>query len=134
VDSKKLVSKDRKAVSPSFELELGGRVVGSFRIILTACANIQGKAGSCFRRAKGCGLVELKSESPDIREAVVLQASLWTDGAQDEIHIRSAEPVRHDFSEICVCGVSEEWDFSAAVDQASQTFAIQVVAFAARDA
>lgn len=129
VDTKKLSSKDRTAVSPSFDLELEGEVVGSFRIILTACSCAQGKAGSSFRKAKGCGLVELKSESPEVLKPILVQASLWTDNANEETQIKYAEPVRHDFSEICVCGVSEEWDFNTAVDQASQTFAIQLIAF-----
>jgi len=128
IDSKKLSSKDKKAVSPSF------RHWGSFRIILSPCAISQERNGACFRRAKGRGFVELKCESREVSDPLVIQASLWTDNGNGETMIKCAEPVRHDFSEKCVCSVSEEWDFSAAVDPASQTFTICLVAFTDRKA
>lgn len=134
VDSKKLTSKDKKAVSPSFDIELEGSKVGSFRIILTPCMVSQERSGACFRRARGWGRVEIKNESREGLQPLVLQASLWFDNGQQQIPVKRAEKVRHDFSEICVCEVSDEWDFSAAVDQASQVFGIHLVAFAEKRA
>lgn len=132
IDSRKLYTKDKKAVSPSFNIELGGQVAGSFRIILTPSVVSQARNGACFRKAKGWGVVELKSESVETLDPLVMQASLWRDNGKEEIQIKCSPPVRHDFSGTCVCAVSEEWDFSAAVDQASLTFSVHLAAFAHR--
>lgn len=133
VDSKKLASRDRQAVSPPFDIQLEGQAVGSFRLLLCPCAISHERNGSCFRKAKGCGLVELKNESGEVCKPLVIQASLLSSG-REEIVVKSAERVRHNFSETCVCVVSQEWDFGTAVDPASQMFLIRISVFGERQA
>jgi len=135
IDSRRLVSKDKKAVSPSFAIKLEGRILGSFRMILTPRTVSRERNGSCFRRAKGWGVVEVKSESGEgeALEPLVMQATLLTGGDfKEALRKRESGFVTHNFSETCVCAVSEEWDFSAAVGEATQSFIVRLEVFAER--
>jgi len=129
VDAKKLKGSDKVAVSPSFEL---ADYPGNFKIMLVPKAVSDRKGGASFKKAKGRGYVQLKCEAALEGETaagtMTLRASVGTGNPQDEQEPPRG-PVSHNFAECGVCCLSsmkqqEEWNFSKAVDEASQTFEV----------
>lgn len=121
VDLKKLRSKERVLVSPSFELPLACEA--PFRMMLQAKVVADKKGGECFIKAKGWGSIHLKCESSMENlpqdACVVFKVSagrgLWRG------------PVVHDFAHGGVSGLpraQQDWDFKAACEEGSQTFLV----------
>eukprot|EP00930_Biecheleria_cincta_P065615 TRINITY_DN5145_c2_g1_i1.p1 TRINITY_DN5145_c2_g1~~TRINITY_DN5145_c2_g1_i1.p1 ORF type:complete len:511 (+),score=107.38 TRINITY_DN5145_c2_g1_i1:83-1615(+) len=121
VDSSKLKGHERQTVSPSFELPFEGQSM--FRLVLIPTPNPDGKGGASFKKAGGCGSVQLKSESSTGLVTFLVSIS---NGSPD-FPRQSRGPVRHDFSELSTCGLpkgQDQWEFTKAVDKESQTFTV----------
>merc|ERR1740117_1730235 len=58
VDSRKLKSSDREAVSPTFEVSCGGVI--NFKMVLKPKAMDSNKGGACFKKSRNKGSVELR--------------------------------------------------------------------------
>merc|ERR1719197_269806 len=58
VDSRKLKSSDREAVSPTFEVSCGE--VLNFKMVLRPKVMDSNKGGACFKRSRNKGYVELR--------------------------------------------------------------------------
>lgn len=109
VDAKKLNGKDSHVLSPSFDIFPGS----SFKMMLRPNAEN-------FKRAKGCGSVELKliDGTPDIA-LLNFRISVGEHS--------SPELVAHDFSKNNIAGSSssaKHFDFKSAVDTASSTLLV----------
>merc|ERR1712139_536556 len=61
VDSRKLKSSDREAVSPTFDVSCGGTV--SFKMVLKPKVMDSNKGGACFKKSRNKGYVELRCVS-----------------------------------------------------------------------
>jgi len=128
VDARKLRGSDKVAVSPPWELPFTS---GQFRIMLCPKATHDRKGGASFRKAKGKGSVHLKSEAkPEEAPAGVITMWISVGGGTTGAPRSSPRgPVQHNFADNGVAGLAkdlEEWDFSAAVDEASQTFLVSL--------
>jgi len=127
VDARKLKSTDREAVSPMFELSFSKIV--NFKILIRPKVVSSVRGGACFKKAKGKGSVELRcldEVTAAMNPIVTFRISVGsgTDPARQE---PPRGPVRHDFTKKAICGLpagQEEWDFSKAVDEATQTFVV----------
>lgn len=120
----KLKSSDKQAVSPPFELSLGSRHV-LFRVILYPKVITDGKGGSCFKKARGKGYMQLKCEAEldEMPGDVVFYAWL----GEDDMKLPVRGPMQHSFAQSAVCGLQkerEEWDFASAVSKKSMTFIV----------
>jgi len=126
VDARKLRGRDKIAVSPPFELDSPR---GTFRLMLCPKAVSDRKGGASFQKAKGRGFVQVKCEAA-LGEATagVLSLRISVDSGRPGSAAQepSRGPVRHDFAQSGVCCHEEEWNFTQAVDEASQTFAVSV--------
>eukprot|EP00933_Yihiella_yeosuensis_P044516 TRINITY_DN3974_c0_g2_i1.p1 TRINITY_DN3974_c0_g2~~TRINITY_DN3974_c0_g2_i1.p1 ORF type:complete len:478 (+),score=93.28 TRINITY_DN3974_c0_g2_i1:97-1434(+) len=128
VDARKLKSTDREAVSPQFELTFGAPVM--FKMIMKPKAVSNERGGSCFKRSRGKGTVELRSINLDstselaVKPVVTFRIGVGSSTIKPE-KIRG--PVRHDFSEKPISGLPDGqaiWDFGRCVDEATQTFVV----------
>lgn len=127
VDARKLKSTDREAVSPMFELSFSKIV--NFKILIRPKVISSVRGGASFKKAKGKGSVELRcldEVTAAMNPVVTFRISVGsgTDPARQE---PPRGPVRHDFTKKAICGLpagEEEWDFSKAVDEATQTFVV----------
>merc|ERR1711924_288741 len=123
VDARKLTTRDTKAVSPPFELSLGGREA-TFKLMLVPVCTADKKGGSSFKKAQGMGKILMKCEADfDIPEDVANVRFRLAVGSGAKQHCRG--PVDHNFSQNSLCGLpaaEEVWDFHTAVDEASMTF------------
>merc|ERR1712124_15265 len=121
VDARKLNSDHKVIVSQTCELHLKGRPV-PFKVILTPKEVTNRKGGQSFKRSRGVGSIQLKCDSEEpFTEVVRVKFSVGRS--------LSRGPVVHDFSQTGVCSLKsdqENWDFSKAVDRASQKFDIRV--------
>jgi len=120
VDARKVQGKDRQVVSSSFTLFPDV----SCRLMIKPKPKGLSKGLSSFQKARGCGSLELKLvEGAEKVPAFSFSLSIGSHDKQDG----PRGPVHHDFSSTSVCGVSkgdEDWDFKAAVDEASGTFLV----------
>jgi len=122
VDAGKLQGHERQAVSPFFEIPLGGQTA-SFRLVVIPRAPADVKGSASFKKAGGRGCVQVKCEVP--RGLVSFWVSV-TDGRGD-FPRRPRGPIAHDFAWQSTCGLPKDqelWDFREAVDRVSQTFTI----------
>lgn len=124
VDARKLRSTDREAVSPPFDLSYAGPV--TFKMIMRPKAISSERGGSCFKRSRGRGTIELRcmAES-DASERPVVTFRIGVGSKEKPDKLRG--PVRHDFSEKLICGLPDGqaiWDFSKTVDEVTQTFVV----------
>lgn len=121
VDAGKLRNHERQAVSPSFELPLAS--LATSRLVIFPKANADGKGSASFKKSGGWGSVYLKCEASGGSVSFMLSVS---DGTMD--YVRSPRgPVTHNFADHSTCGLprdQEQWDFSKAVNHATQTFAV----------
>eukprot|EP00929_Paragymnodinium_shiwhaense_P101542 TRINITY_DN646_c0_g2_i1.p1 TRINITY_DN646_c0_g2~~TRINITY_DN646_c0_g2_i1.p1 ORF type:complete len:310 (-),score=52.13 TRINITY_DN646_c0_g2_i1:305-1234(-) len=121
VDARKLVSDHKVIVSPSFEVELAAQTV-PFKVILTPKEVTLRKGGQSFKRSRGMGSIQLKCESAgDFAEMAQVKFSVGRS--------LSRGPVLHDFGQSGVCSLKSEidtWNFTQAVDEASQSFDIRI--------
>ncbi|CAE8710370.1 unnamed protein product [Polarella glacialis] len=133
VDARKLISTDREAVSPSFELSFfAGPVV--FKMILRPRQISSERGGACFRGSRGKGTVELRcmAESDTAEKLAVtfrlgVGSSNNSNSSSNSNSMKLRGPVRHDFSEKQTSGLppgQAEWDFRRAVDEDTQTFVV----------
>lgn len=128
VDAKKLRGSDKVAVSPAFEMP---SIPGTFRMMLCPKAVSERKGGASFKKAKGRGFVQLKCEAA-LGEAgcgnMTLQICVGSGRPDTPWQSPLKGPVQHNFAENGVCCIpsrlEEEWNFSKAVDEASQTFVV----------
>lgn len=133
VDARKLKSADTAGVSPPFDLLLGRPV--TFRLMIRPKTISTARGGASFKKAKGKGTVELRC----LDEV--------SEGANPVVHFRIGVgngysvaqpdtlrgPVQHDFAMKSICGLpagQDEWDFSKAVDEVTQTFVVCLEIFA----
>eukprot|EP00930_Biecheleria_cincta_P023714 TRINITY_DN1707_c0_g1_i1.p1 TRINITY_DN1707_c0_g1~~TRINITY_DN1707_c0_g1_i1.p1 ORF type:complete len:463 (+),score=102.56 TRINITY_DN1707_c0_g1_i1:135-1523(+) len=127
VDARKLKSTDREHVSPSFDLSCAVPV--SFKMILRPRMVASDRGGAAFKRSRGRGTVQIRcmAES-DAHELPVVTFRIGVGSSgQGGRQLKLRGPVRHDFSEKNMCGLpqgQDEWDFSRAVDEDTQTFVI----------
>jgi len=124
VDAGKLHGHERQAVSPSFDLPMGGHT-SNFRLIIVPKSSSDVKGSASFKKAGGRGCVQLKCEAP---RGVV---SFWisTTNGRDDYLRKPRGPIAHDFAWHSTCGLprdQEQWDFGKAVDKSSQTFTVCV--------
>eukprot|EP00931_Biecheleriopsis_adriatica_P041965 TRINITY_DN23922_c0_g1_i2.p1 TRINITY_DN23922_c0_g1~~TRINITY_DN23922_c0_g1_i2.p1 ORF type:complete len:418 (+),score=100.47 TRINITY_DN23922_c0_g1_i2:43-1254(+) len=147
VDARVLRGTDREKVSPPFDLSVGG-VGCEFKMVIRPAASSDARGGHSFKKAKGKGTVELRclnevepavncsmtfrfaigrgkasaasAASAGTTEGGAAAAGSTEGGAAAAPQI--SETIRHDFAEKAICGHSEKYDFSAVVDEASQTF------------
>lgn len=136
VDGRKLRSNDRNAVSPGFELAVGqtNAQPRPFKMIITPNVSSDGRGGSSFRRAKGCGSVQLKCEAPP-EEVGNLPVSFHLsagNGRHDKPNLQGPRgPVIHNFAQSGVSGLTKKtsddiWDFLSVLDKDSDTFVVQL--------
>lgn len=121
VDAGKLRNHERQAVSPSFELPLAS--LATSRLVIFPKANADGKGSASFKKSGGWGSVYLKCEASGGSVSFMLSVS---DGTADFVR-NPRGPVMHNFADHSTCGLprdQEQWDFSKAVNHATQTFAV----------
>jgi len=127
VDSRKLKSSDREAVSPTFEVSCGDII--HFKMVLKPKVMDSQKGGACFKRSRNKGYIELRCVT-DLEQAgptvkPTLTFRLQVASARRQEHFRG--PVRHNFADRAICGLPEgqdEWDFGKVVDHNNSTFGI----------
>lgn len=127
VNARVLKSMDKSAVSPSFDLDLPGSGVQTFRLTLYPSAKGDGKGAGSFRKAKGRGRIVLKCET-QVPETAPRLAVTFLVGEGDG-HQAARGPVVHSFVEHSTCGLpkaTEEWDFGASVDEETKTLSVYV--------
>lgn len=125
VDARKLYSKDRALVSPSFALPMGCPV--PLRLVVQAKTKSQQTGGEQFGKAKGVGSVLLKCEA--VAEDVLGDACLDFSICVGDQAWRG--PVLADLACDGVFGLPprrQNWNFRSAVDAASNTFAVSLYA------
>jgi hypothetical protein len=129
LDSRKLDSQDKQAVSPGFELNFDGEEAPCpFRLVIHPTPKNDGRRGSGFKKSKGKGRIELKceaterpSDSPELAFRFAIGMGTVKQPFRSE--------VSSNFCENSCCGMpktEEEWDFSVAVDPESKTFLVVV--------
>lgn len=121
VDARKLRCRDKIAVSPPFALD---SPPGTFRLMLCPKAVSDRKGGASFQKAKGRGFVQVKCEAAlgeAARGAMSLRVAVGGPGGAAP---EPRGPLRHDFAQCGVCCDQEEWNFTRAVDEATQTFVV----------
>lgn len=124
VDAKKLRSKDRQIISPSFEI-IPGAV---FKLMMMPKMMGEKKGQACFQKAHGCGSIVLKHVAP-VEGTTSLSKLIFRitvgDGKQRQT---PRGPVDYDFGS-GVCGLpkrDELWDFLAAVNADSSTLTVSL--------
>lgn len=125
VDGRKLRGNDKQAVSPPFDLSLGTHGSVTFKMMLYPKTVADGRGGASFKKAKGCGYVQLKCEA-ELTEALAQVNFRLGIGSGDTIQ-ESRGPVCHNFAQSAVAGLprdQEEWDFMQVLDENSQTFVV----------
>jgi len=121
VDARKLRGNDKQAVSPPFSLNFGPQFHDIvFKLMLYPKVVSDSKGGASFKKARGCGFVQLKCEAELSQADANVQWRIVIGGV-------ARGPVIHNFSNSAVSRLpkdKEEWEFSTAVDQDSQTFVV----------
>jgi len=114
VDAQKMRTNDNLVASPSFELLPGL----SFKLMIKASETGCKKGQTGFKAAKGRGKIQLRCNDCDCASDAPKIVFSMSSGAE-----KMRGGVTHDFSHGAVCGLpcgEDEWDFSAAIDSASQ--------------
>lgn len=107
---KKLTTKDQQIISPSFEIGSGC----SFRLMLKPTAMGDKKGQACFKKAKGCGSVDLKlAECGGNAPTLMYSISIGN---------FTCGPFQHDFKDSCLSRNDQFVDFTKAVDPTTSTF------------
>jgi len=121
-DARKLSSSDKEGASGAFNLGLSSGPA-QFKMIIRASVVSTERRGSCFKKAKGKGCVEVRcleqmdSSLPLRFRLAVGKLRVWGEEARG--------PVEHNFADRALYSLPErvrEWDFSQHVDKPSQTF------------
>lgn len=114
VDARKLGSKDKQIISPSFQISPHASV----KIMIKPKSVGDRKGQASFHKAKGIGSLEVKSvEESTVAPTIRFCVSV---GGQ-----ASYGPVKHDFGN-GVCILPTEWDFRSAVDSESSSFLVSL--------
>jgi len=124
-DAKKLKSSDREAVSPEFQLIFQQEQAVKFKMVIRPTAVSTVRGGMAFRKARGKGSIELRCLDAAIMIPPVsfrLAVCSGRDLANPELP--PGAPVSHDFKTRTICLGQEEWDFTRAVDEATQCFVV----------
>lgn len=136
ISAKKLNGSDQSSVSPVMLLPSGrDQQLLPFKMILYAkpssCDN--GRGGASFRKAKGRGMIKLKSEATSslgedhtLPPALTFWLSAGTGRAPDALSSPRG-PVTHDFAKAATGGLNtdqEAWEFVQLVDKATDTFVV----------
>jgi len=96
VDARKLTGNDKRAVSPPFSLFLGPDFSSvPFRILLHPKVMNEAKGGSCFRKARGKGFVQLKCEQKISRQVSDIAVRISIGSSSRKQPFRG--PIRHSF-------------------------------------
>jgi len=130
VDAKKLKSNDRVAVSPPFDISIGGDQV-PFKLLVHPTVVSDGRGGSSFKKSKGHGKVELKCEAmfaADANATATYRISIGSGNAHEPDKWQSPRgPVRHDFAANGVSALpasDDTWDFASSVDENLMVFVV----------
>jgi hypothetical protein len=116
VDARKLTTKDQQIISPSFEIV----PECSFRLMLKPTAMGDKKGQACFKKARGCGSVDLKlAECRGSAPTLSYSISIGDSSAFG--------PIQHDFKDSCLSRNDQTIDFTKAVDPATSTFFVTLV-------
>jgi hypothetical protein len=124
VPSRKLLGTAKQVVSQSFDLPCGGGSLG-FRMLLSARQTADQKRDASFKRSRGKGSVAVKCEADVPAGLGSLTYRVYIRGGDRAQPPRG--PVTHDFSTSALSSLPpalSQWDFSAAADDASQTFVV----------
>lgn len=128
VDARKLRGNDKQAVSPPFEIWLGHRFPKvAFKMMIYPKHVSDGKGGASFKKAQGCGFVQLKCET-ELTAGLAPVSFCITIGSNDKVASLRG-PVIHDFSKSAVSGLPQdidEWNLNSVVDQLSMTFVVRL--------
>lgn len=137
ISAKKLNGSDQSSVSPVMMLPSGrDQQLLPFKMIIYAkpSSSDNGRGGASFRKAKGRGMIKLKSEatcSPGedhTLPALTFWLSVGTGRAPDALDsFRVRGPVTHDFAKTATGGLNtdqEAWEFVKLVDKATDTFVV----------
>eukprot|EP00931_Biecheleriopsis_adriatica_P041966 TRINITY_DN23922_c0_g2_i1.p1 TRINITY_DN23922_c0_g2~~TRINITY_DN23922_c0_g2_i1.p1 ORF type:complete len:336 (+),score=78.60 TRINITY_DN23922_c0_g2_i1:38-1009(+) len=147
VEARVLKSKDREKASPPFDLSVGG-VSCQFKMFIAADQVSDKRFEHCFKKAKGKGTVLLKCVSAvdsaancsmnfrfvsgfgrGAASAASATSAGTTDGGAAAAAPQISDKIGHDFAQQASCGPPDKYDFSAVVDEASQTFVICLEVF-----
>lgn len=139
VDSKKLKGSDKVAVSPPFQVAC---LPGTFKMMLCPRTVSDRKGGASFKKAKGRGYVQIKCEAggnSDTLGVASMNISVGPGRVDSKWQSPLKDPVQHNFEDCGVCSLQakteiaapesadkDDWNFLAAVDEASQTFAVRL--------
>jgi len=139
VDAKKLKGSDKVAVSPPFQVACAP---GSFKMMLCPRTVSDRKGGASFKKAKGRGYVQIKCEAGENSETLGMASIIIFAGpgrADSKWQSPMKMPLQHNFEDCGVCSLQakadiaapdsadkDDWNFLAAVDEASQTFAVRL--------
>eukprot|EP00930_Biecheleria_cincta_P095276 TRINITY_DN87254_c0_g1_i1.p1 TRINITY_DN87254_c0_g1~~TRINITY_DN87254_c0_g1_i1.p1 ORF type:complete len:359 (+),score=68.02 TRINITY_DN87254_c0_g1_i1:85-1161(+) len=139
VDAKKLRGSDKVAVSPPFQVACAP---GTFKMMLCPRTVSDRKGGASFKKAKGRGYVQVKCEAGGNSHTLGMASmniSVGPGRADSKWQSPLKEPVHHNFEDCGVCSLQskadisapdsadkDDWNFLAAVDDASQTFAVRL--------
>lgn len=130
VDGRKLRGNEKQTVSPPFELSFGHKFPSvTFKMMIYPEMVNEGKGGSCFRKSKGRGYVQIKCEA-ELEESVAWASFRISIGSGSKT-VGPRGPRYHNFSQSAVTGLEEGptkdehiWDFTEVLDEASQTFVV----------
>mmetsp|Transcript_85598 Transcript_85598/g.135786 ORF Transcript_85598/g.135786 Transcript_85598/m.135786 type:complete len:240 (-) Transcript_85598:110-829(-) len=130
VDGRKLRGNEKQTVSPPFELSFGHKFPSvTFKMMIYPEMVNEGKGGSCFRKSKGRGYVQIKCEA-ELEESVAWVSFRISIGSGSKT-VGPRGPRYHNFSQSAVTGLEEGptkdehiWDFTEVLDEASQTFVV----------
>jgi len=123
VEAHMIESDAPKVALQPFLITLPGRGQCTFKASLFADARNHKCSGMGFQNAKGRGRVELKCEAPAPERAggcLSVAVAVGAEGLRQE-----QGPRLHDFSKQSCCAF-RKWDFRAAVDPSTQSFAVEV--------
>jgi len=128
VDSRKLQTNDKQAVSPPFTLAIGSSTSRDviFKMMLFPKTVEDGKGGACFKKSRGKGTVRLKCEGDGAEVATLVSFCISVGSSADCLN-RFRGPVSHNFARAPVCGLpknQEEFDFTSVTDAESLTFVV----------
>lgn len=116
-DARKLKTKDRQIVSPSFQISPSA----SIKLIAKPKSAGKRKGEGCFRSSEGMGAIELKfMEGTEVAPKIRFCVSMGEQSPRG--------PFEHDFGKSRVCAMTqmEDWDFRACVDADSSTFHVSL--------
>mmetsp|Transcript_135758 Transcript_135758/g.378273 ORF Transcript_135758/g.378273 Transcript_135758/m.378273 type:complete len:163 (-) Transcript_135758:148-636(-) len=127
VDAKKLMSTDKEAVSPMFQLCFSKIV--NFKILIRPKVISSVRGGASFKKARGKGVVQLRcldEVTASVNPIVTFRITVGS-GSDPASQEPPRGPIKHDFTKKAICGLppdEEEWDFGRAIDEATHTFVV----------